>query len=518
MLAVAMLPISLLAGYQLWANWRQALSVEAAYQHFNVITRESELFRQFRNGAADAVDTGRVGRQSIDALNEAGELDKLRDIVNSDTASSLQRIVNAVALRVDVSALLPLQKDMKLVDDSLQSQQKVDERALREFQAALLSSSKKQAMQSMLVILISVGIAAFFGMRTMRAVLQPLSGMRDSLAHISEGDLTHQISVENQDEIGAIVTDVNALTDRLRQKIQNVKTIAMDLSQRSTQRSHVTEDAVKRADAQQGDIQQIAMSINQMSATVREVSSSAAASAQNARNVETQYTKGREVVGKAMAGLERLAVEIDSAAKVIKQVEADSTQIDSVIEVIRSVADQTNLLALNAAIEAARAGEHGRGFAVVADEVRTLASHTQRSTQQIRAIIEKLQTNARAAVSVMQSGRQLAAGCSADAATTRQVIDSIADLVKQGSDHSVQIAAAAQEQSTAAQQINEWIITIADSAKIMNQCIALTSHTTKTVYQQSEQLWQLTKEFKTGSESSYGDFREGKPSGGVETF
>lgn len=494
MLVVAVLPISLLAAYQLWTNWWQAVSIADAYQHYDLIGRESELFQQFRNGAADAVDTGSVGRQSIEALNEAVRLEGMRHV---DAMSPLKRISLAVNTSADLATLLPLQKDMKQVDESQQRQLAEAARTLHEFQKMLLVNAEKQAFQSTLAILFSLGFAGFLGWRTMHVIVSQLFGIRASLLHLNNGDLTHQLKLENHDEIGAIVTEFNTFVDRLRGKIDIVKTVAIDLSQGSTQLNHVTADAVERATGQRGDIQQIAAAINELSATVRNVSSSTAASAENARHVESQYANGQKIVAKTMAGLDRLAAAIENVTKVIMKVEAGSKQIGTVVEVIRSVADQTNLLALNAAIEAARAGEHGRGFTVVAGEVRTLANQTQQSTLEIRAIIEQLQTNAHDSVSVMKNGMQMAAECSADAATTRQAIDSIAALVKLSSDHSIQIATAAEEQAAVAEQINGSITRILSSAEAMNQCMELTGVAARTVYEKSVQLASSTQEFKT---------------------
>lgn len=494
MLCVAVLPIALLAAYQLWTNWWQAVSIADAFQRFELIGRQSELFQQFRNGAADAVDTGSVGRQSIDALNEAVRLEGLRHV---DALPPLKRIADAVNANADLVTLLPLQKDMKQVDDNLLRHLSEAKQTLHNFQQLLLVNAEKQALHSTLAILISLGVAGFLGLRTMRIILSPLSGIRESLSYINNGDLTHLLKLEKRDEVGAIVTEFNTFVERLRGKIGMVKTVAIDLSQGSIQLNEITGEAVKRATDQRGDIKQIAAAINEMSATVRGVSSSATASAENAKQVESQYTNGQKIVSKTMTGLDRLALEIENVTKAIKKVESNSSQIGTVVEVIRSVADQTNLLALNAAIEAARAGEHGRGFTLVASEVRALANQTQRSTQEIRAIIEQLQTNAHDSVRVMENGRQMAAECSADAATTRQAIDSIAALVKLSSDHSVQIATAAEEQTAVAEQINGWITKILNSAEEMNQCMVLTGDATRTVYEKSEQLSNSTQEFKT---------------------
>jgi methyl-accepting chemotaxis protein len=201
-----------------------------------------------------------------------------------------------------------------------------------------------------------------------------------------------------------------------------------------------------------------------MAATSQEVARNTAAAANAARQADSETQAGREVVNQAIDAIDHLAQEVVSAADVIHRLEAESGKIGTVLDVIRGIAEQTNLLALNAAIEAARAGEQGRGFAVVADEVRTLATRTQESTQEIQKMIERLQTGAKSAVQVMEQGRSKAQVSVQQAARAGTSLDTIATAVSAISDMNAQIASAAEEQGAVAEEINRNITNISQIA------------------------------------------------------
>ncbi|NHZ69797.1 MAG: methyl-accepting chemotaxis protein, partial [Thermotogales bacterium] len=218
-----------------------------------------------------------------------------------------------------------------------------------------------------------------------------------------------------------------------------------------------TREGVQR---QKSEIDQVATAMTEMAATVQEVARNAATAAGAARDANEEAGSGKRVVKETIQAINSLAGEVQSASDVINQLAADSEAIGGVLDVIRGIAEQTNLLALNAAIEAARAGEQGRGFAVVADEVRTLAQRTQTSTQEIQSMIEKVQSGARNAVNVMESGREQAAGSVSKAGEAGTSLETINSAVSAINDMNMQIASAAEEQSAVAEEINRNIVNI----------------------------------------------------------
>lgn len=246
-----------------------------------------------------------------------------------------------------------------------------------------------------------------------------------------------------------------------------------------------TQQAVSR---QRAETEQVATAINQMSATVLEVAHNANHAAEAAQNADQEAIAGREVVNETMQAINGLAGEVDRAAEVISKVESDSANIGSVLDVIRGISEQTNLLALNAAIEAARAGEQGRGFAVVADEVRSLASRTQASTQEIQQMIEILQSGARKAVSVMDGGKVQAKNGVEHAQRAQESLSRITSAVSTITDMNTQIAGAAREQTTVADEINQSIVNISQIADQSLDGTRQTNDTSDRLSQLAEQL------------------------------
>jgi len=299
-----------------------------------------------------------------------------------------------------------------------------------------------------------------------RRVLPPLNHLSDSLRNLSagSGDLRVVLSQENDDEIGVVVADFNQFIAGLRGQIATVAEVGTTLGQSSGYLVSDAQAAEQSAEVLRVEIEQVATAVNQMAATVQGVASNARASAAQTEDADREAQTAISVVNQTIVDIRTLADEMREAAEVIQTLETNSRSIGGVLEVIRNIADQTNLLALNAAIEAARAGEQGRGFAVVADEVRTLAGRTQTSTQEIQGMIERLQSASQHAVKVMQESREHAESGVAKVETAGQALINISVLVASISKMSLHIAEAAHEQSSASDEINQRISNVANVA------------------------------------------------------
>ena len=258
--------------------------------------------------------------------------------------------------------------------------------------------------------------------------------------------------------------DYNHFIDAVSSAIRNSQDTANHLATATEQMQAQSDSARQGVTRQQLETDQIATAINEMTATVQEVARSATDAANAAGQADIEASNGKNVVAQTIESIQTLAKNVEQAADVIQRLEMDTTEIGGVLDVIKGIADQTNLLALNAAIEAARAGEQGRGFAVVADEVRTLASRTQESTEEINNMIDKLQTGAKNAVDVMEKGREQARTGVEQASLAGQSLEAITQSVATINDMNTQIAGAAEEQSTVAEEINRSVVNISQVA------------------------------------------------------
>lgn len=349
----------------------------------------------------------------------------------------------------------------------------------------------------------SLVIAALLLLTTSYLFTGLFLSVRNSVAAVSEttqqlarGDLTARLHLSTRDEMATIGTSFNDMAEQFEALVQQIISVSTQLSSAAEEVAAVSRDSASSVDRQRIETDQVATAMNEMAATVQEVSRSASAAAGAAANADNEAKSGGVVVNQATQAVSKLADEIDNAAHVIGNLEKDSDAIGSILDVIKAVAEQTNLLALNAAIEAARAGEQGRGFAVVADEVRTLASRTQKSTQEIEAMIARLQDGSRRAVHVMQTSREQAKSVVGQASEASDALQAITRAVTTINEMNTQIASAAEQQNATTEEMNKSISGIRDVAERTAAGASQSTAASEELAQLAAQLQSLINNFK----------------------
>lgn len=311
---------------------------------------------------------------------------------------------------------------------------------------------QRQLIIAALVIVLLVVVYLYVGF--FMSVRTAINRFSTAARSVADGDMTTHIQLDNRDELGELTTEFNNMTDRIAELIRSVSSTTSDVDQ---QASRVNDTAAANSEAvarQMEESGQINEAMNQMVEAVNEVTESAHRVSDSAGAAEEDTEKGREVVADTVATINRLATEISGAVEVINRVNADSDNISQVLVEIKAIAEQTNLLALNAAIEAARAGEQGRGFAVVADEVRSLSQRTHKSTEEIEGMITRLQSGVKEAVAAMTNSHDVTEATVKKSSEVTEALDRIARGISTIVDMSHQIAQAAEEQSAVAKNVN----------------------------------------------------------------
>lgn len=360
------------------------------------------------------------------------------------------------------------------------------------------SSAQKALTLGVTVTGITVAILLLLGWSTTVSIGTALGNLLNSLRDIAsgDGDLTKRITKTSNDELGDVVDWFNQFVDKLHQSISDVVTSTQPLMNLSNDLGNLTTETLKISSKQNTATEEVSLVVEDLVASVQNVSLNASSASEAANEADKAAKDGREIVEKTVASINGLAEEVERAGEVIRKLEADTENVGTILDVIKGIAEQTNLLALNAAIEAARAGEQGRGFAVVADEVRTLASRTQDSTQEIQKVIEELQTAARSAVEVMGQSKQRAQTSVDQAAQTGESLAAITERVESISQMNMQIASAAEEQERAAHSIKDNVIGIKETSEITMQSIQKVEVASSSLVDISSNLQRVTGEFK----------------------
>lgn len=379
---------------------------------------------------------------------------KLGTLLDNDVAQGLLRVGRPFA---PIPGAAPWQVLLELPEAVLQAP------------AAALNQRLSEHNQSANLTSLLIGLgAAIVGLLlvwlTARGVTRPILAVAARLEDIAsgEGDLTRRLDYARQDELGQLSGWFNRFLDKLQPVIAQVKGSLLEARGTADQSAAIASQTSSGMQQQQREIEQVATAANEMSATAQDVAHNAAQAAQAARGADQASREGLQLIASTRQAIDNLAVGMDAAMDEARALEQRSEQIGSVLEVIRAIAEQTNLLALNAAIEAARAGEAGRGFAVVADEVRSLAQRTQVSVEEIRQVIEGLQQGTQDVVGAMHDGQKQAQASALQMEQALPTLQRIGEAVAVISDMNLQIASAAEEQSAVAEEVNRNVAGIRD--------------------------------------------------------
>ena len=436
-----------------------AYSLGQGFLNSSASTRFDELLQQMEKLHAE------YGLNLQEAL--AGNLSAQNGLGNLASASQ-QTLKDSAALF----------EDKVIIADSLDtpwaqffdevSQQMAKTYALNDGLLAFLDTQlveRLQANRAQMMLLVVALVVVFLAIVYLysgfyvstRTTLKDLGQVMDRVA---AGDMTVSFQAQSRDELGELGQVFNQTVARIHDLIERVGHTVGEVEGQADRVELVSGQSNQAVASQRGQIEQVATAMNQMSATAQEVARSAAAAVGSAQSVNQETVSGRALVEAQVGNIQRLADEIDQSVSVINQLASDSASISQVLDVIKGIAEQTNLLALNAAIEAARAGEQGRGFAVVADEVRNLAKRTQQSTEEIEAMIARLQSGVGAAVKAMNASHAKADSTVSESGKVQQALENILGAVGMIVDQNQQIAAAAEQQTAVAHDIDHNIVQI----------------------------------------------------------
>lgn len=390
----------------------------------------------------------------------------LTPMLSGDELSALQHYDKAFQTLVAAFVQIGLHQDDGMMDvmrasiHATEQQMKTLKQQVDTELAQALSRSKTLSVSCFVLLVLLLSLLLWF---ISRSVIQPVRQVREVIAEIRRGqDFTKRIALAGDDELTVLSQDLNELLADVQNLVRTVNQSLLALDQSTQQLNQSARDTSQSMQLQQSETDMVATAVTEMGATIHEIARTTENTADKAQDTNSHAAKGMEQVAATVAQVQQLSARLADAAGTAAQLDADSVTIGSVLEVIRTIADQTNLLALNAAIEAARAGEQGRGFAVVADEVRMLATKTQESTKQIEQIIRALQQRSKQIVQVMQQCQQQGEQSANQGQTAMHLLREITADVTLIMDMTTQIATAIEEQSHVAAEVNKSVVSIRD--------------------------------------------------------
>ena len=400
--------------------------------------------------------------------------------------------------QVSASALIEIEQTQEKLNHHLASMLKSIE-VMTEHTLDQVQQDEMKAISLMAVLsVISIIIGILISIAIAKGIINPIKEVIANLKSMAtgNGDLTVRLPITSQDEIGELSASFNQFVEKLQNMITDISKAIEQLAAATEETSVVTRATSENIANQKHETTQVASAINEMTATVKEVAESAERASIEAKNGDEQTRTGKIIIDQVVLSINLLASEIDKSSDVIQSVKSGSLNIGTVLDVIKNIAEQTNLLALNAAIEAARAGEQGRGFAVVADEVRSLAQKTQDSTKQIEKLITDLQVESDNAVTTMEQNRTGIQGLVDKTSKATESLNAITLSVTSINDMNTLIATAAEEQSYVVEEINRSIHNIQEISEDTSRGASEVSQASGEIAQLTEQLKMQVNQFK----------------------
>ncbi|EIK59130.1 methyl-accepting chemotaxis protein [Pseudomonas lactis] len=377
--------------------------------------------------------------ERMKSLSRANQVNELRSLLNTELLDNSEQ-VNAVLTR--------------LLDINNNDANATNQRAKDQYDMAF------DLVVGLLVV--ATALTLLFAWLLTRSITLPIAQALEAAEEVAEGNLTRPITVDGNDEAGRLLAAMAKMQHKLRDTLQRIAGSATQLASAAEELNAVTDESARGLTQQNNEIEQAATAVNEMTSAVEEVARNAVSTSEASRNATTSAGDGRDLVQETVSAIERMSTDVQATASLIGDLANESRDIGKVLDVIRGLADQTNLLALNAAIEAARAGEAGRGFAVVADEVRALAHRTQQSTSEIERMIGSIQTGTEHAVDSMRNSTERAESTLNIARGAGLSLDTINTAIVEINERNLVIASAAEEQAQVAREVDRNLVNIRD--------------------------------------------------------
>ena len=474
-------------------EYRDTLDVQSS----QLIERELTNSYDDLNRSIDDVLSELRNNSAADVADDiTSAVEEVRSLVNGNNSIFTNKKTQLNAIAQATTMLTSAENNIKLASTILAKQislaNETNETTNTMVEDAVSTGTTSTWSILIISVIASIGIAVYI----LLSITRPLSRVNEMLNIVASGDLSRKLDDSGSDEFSLLSKNCNSLIDSLRNLIESIVSRSTQLAAAAEETSAVTAQSTSAIEEQRNQVEQAATATTQMSSTSQSVLASANDALGEIKQADDEAVRIKDISDNNRKTIELLANEVESASQVINKLQQDSASIGGILDVIRGIAEQTNLLALNAAIEAARAGEQGRGFAVVADEVRTLASRTQESTQEIHNMIEVLQSGAEKAVAVMSTGKTQAANCVEQSELADKALETITHAVHEAYDRSSQIATAAEEQSVVAHEISENLESIVAIAEQTTAGSQQTATSSGEVARLAEELQQSVQEFK----------------------